>query len=160
MDSVIVFCAKYLIFAIFLLAAHVWYRTEKRREYFLAVVLAGVLAYAIFTMAGTLYYHPRPFVTEHIKPLISHVADNSFPSEHTVAAFSLAAVVYFYRKRYAAVALILGLGVAIGRVLSHVHSWIDVISGAVIGVAAGYAAVLLAKYLIPKINARLPKSRH
>ncbi len=138
MDSIIIFCAKYLIFFIGLLAAYTYYRTNKRREFLIAVILAIIIALILAKLAGAIYYHPRPFVTEHIKPLISHGSDNGFPSEHTVAAMTLTTVIYFYRKKFAALALGLTFFVGLGRVLAHVHSPIDIIGGVAIGAVAGY----------------------
>lgn len=138
MDSVITFCAKYLLFAVVLVTAYTWYRTKKRREFVIAIIFAAILALALVKLAGSLYFHPRPFVIEHIKPLIPHGADNGFPSEHTVAAISLTTVIYFYRKKFAAVALVLSLVLGVARALAHVHSPIDIIGGVIIGMVAGY----------------------
>lgn len=138
MDSIIIFCAKYLIFFIFLIAAYTFYKTRHRREFVLTVILAIVIALIMAKIAGSLYFHPRPFVIEHIKPLIPHGSDNGFPSEHTIAAMTLTTTIYFYRKKFAAIALLLTLLVGFGRVLAHVHSPIDILGGICIGVAAGY----------------------
>src|SRR6266702_1148565 len=116
MDSIVVFCAKYLIFFIGLISIYTWYKTKKRREFVIAIILAIVIALVLTKLAGALYFHPRPFVVENIKPLIPHGNDNGFPSEHTVAAMTLTAVIYFYRKKYAAAALLLALLVGLGRI--------------------------------------------
>ncbi len=138
MDSIIVFCAKYLVLFIFALTIYTWYKTKNRRQFTAAVILAVIFALILTKLAGSLYYHPRPFAVEHIKPLIDHAADNGFPSEHTVAAMTLTAIIYFYRKKFAAAALILTLGVAVGRILAHVHSVVDILGGLLIGALAGY----------------------
>lgn len=153
MNSVIIFCAKYLLFAVVLVMAYTWYKTNKRLEFVLAVILAALTALIVAKLAGALYYDPRPFVTEHVKPLIPHGTDNGFPSEHTIAAITLTTVIFFYRKKFAAAALALSLVVGIARVAAHVHSPIDIIGGIIIGIIAGYLgykiSTLVAKKLVP-----------
>lgn len=113
-----------------------------------AVGLAIIFALILTKIAGSLYFHPRPFVAQHIKPLIPHGADNGFPSEHTVAAVTLATAVFFYRKKFAAWAFGLAVAVGISRMLAHVHSLIDIIGGLAIGAAAGYLGLKGARYLV------------
>lgn len=159
MDSVIVFLASYLIFTIVLAAIFVGYRTKRRREYILALILAGILAWDLSAIAGALFVNPRPFVSLNIEPLIPHGPDNGFPSQHVVLAMTLTAVIYFYWRRLAVAAFILTLLVGAGRVWAHVHSWIDIVGGLAIGAIAGYAGVILARFLISKLSARRPGGR-
>ena len=154
MDWLIIFLANYLIFAIGLMAVFVAYKAKKRREFILALVLAGILALDLSALAGALYYNPRPFVSQGIEPLISHGPDNGFPSQHTVIAMTLTSVIYFYRRQLGAVALTLTLLVGAGRVWAHVHSWVDILGGLVIGAIAGYAGVILAKFVLAKLSAK------
>jgi len=150
MDAIIVFLAVYLIFAVALVAGLVGYMTKKRREFLIASILAFFIAMILALIADSLFYNPRPFVAHNIKPLFPHDPDNGFPSMHTVLAMTLTAVIYFYNRHLAAAAFILSVLVGAGRVWAHVHSWIDIFAGLVIGAAAGYAGVILARYLITK----------
>ena len=160
MDSIIVFLANYLILAIVLLAVFVSYKAEKQRQFLLAVILAGILALVLAAIAGALFYSPRPFVSQNIKPLFPHGPDNGFPSQHTVLAMTLTAVIYFYRRQLAAIAFLLTLLVGAGRVWAHVHSWIDILGGLAVGAIAGYAGYKLAKFLIQRlISAKQPADR-
>ncbi|MBI2285228.1 phosphatase PAP2 family protein [Candidatus Saccharibacteria bacterium] len=152
MDAVIIFLASYLIFAIGLMAAFVAYKAKKRREFILALVIAGILALDLSILAGVLYYNPRPFVSQGIEPLISHSPDNGFPSQHTVIAMALTSVIYFSRRQIGAVALVLTFLVGAGRVWAHVHSWTDILGGLLIGATAGYVGVILARYLLTKFG--------
>ena len=149
MDNLIIFCAKYLIFVIVSIVLLVWLKSsvKTRWQFAAAVILAGIIAFALGKITGALYYHPRPFVTQNIQPLISHGNDNGFPSEHTLLAMALSTVVYYYRPRLAAGLFGLTLLVGIGRVLAHVHSPVDILGGLVLGVLAGWAGYRLAKRL-------------
>lgn len=160
MDSIIVFLAKYLIFFIVLLALYAVYAEKNRREIILAFLIAGFTALLLSGIAGALYYSPRPFVAHNVQPLFAHGPDNGFPSEHTVLAMTLTAVIYFYRRRLAAAALVMALLVGSARVWAHVHSWIDIAGGVVIGAAAGIAGVYLSRYILAKVIAKQPKAHH
>lgn len=151
MDNLIIFAAKYLIFIIVLLALVVGLQLkDKRRWQFMAsVVAAGILAVVFSRSAGKIYYDPRPFVVENIKPLIAHGADNGFPSEHTILAATLSMIIYFYKRKWATTAFILTLLVGAGRVLAHVHSPIDILGGLALGILAGRVGYDAAKRLFP-----------
>lgn len=160
MDNLIIFCAKYLIFILVLIVFAVWLKTaaKTRWQFAAAVVLAGIIAFALSKIIGVLYYHPRPFVTQNIKPLIFHGNDNGFPSGHTLLAMTLTTIVYYYRPRLAASLFVLTLLVGIGRVLAHVHSPVDILGGLLLGVLTGWAGYQLAKKLLP-VNHYSPKSK-
>jgi len=152
MDPFAVFLAKYLIVGVILVLVILWLKlaSAARRELAAAIIIAGLAAVLLTKLAGQVYFHPRPFAVKHIKPLIPHAPDNGFPSEHTVLAMTLTAVIYFYRKKLALIALILTLGVGLGRVLAHVHSPIDIAGGLVIGTISGALGYYSAQRLISR----------
>ncbi len=147
MDSIIIFCAKYLVVIVVLIWLFAWAQSSKkhRLELALAVVIAGIIAVFLDKIAGKLYYDPRPFVTHHFKTLVAHAADNGFPSEHTVFTMTLSTVLIFYRRKLGELAFALSLIVGIGRIAAHIHSPIDIVGGIIIGVIAGYSGYWLAK---------------
>ena len=159
MDSIIIFCAKYLIVLVGVLWVAAWYlapRNSKMR-FILATVLAGIIALILSRIAGKLYFDPRPFVREHVTPLISHAPDNGFPSDHALLTMTLTAVTYFFSKKIAYGMLAATILVGVARVLAKVHSPID-IAGAwvlgVIGAIAGFCAANWAwKHYIQKHEA-------
>lgn len=147
MDSIIIFCAKYLFVAVVLIIAWVWLKSSrpKKLELAVAAISAGIIALAISRLAAKLYYDPRPFVTHNVKPLIPHAADNGFPSDHALLTMTLTSIIYFYDRRWALIALIATLVVGIARVAAHIHSPIDIIGSLVIGVVAGFIGVKIAQ---------------
>ncbi|MGO8684994.1 MAG: phosphatase PAP2 family protein [Thermoleophilia bacterium] len=139
MDSIIVFVAKYFFILSILITAYVWFRLSRQRQWELAVwgVIGGVIALILMKIAGALYYDPRPFVSQHIKPLFAHAADNGFPSDHTLLTMFLAFCVLAYSRRWGGVLVVIALLVGSARVAAHVHSPIDIIGSIVFaGVAA------------------------
>lgn len=148
-NDIIIFLAKYLVFIIALAGLGYWARLNKNKKIQLALrVVAGVIAALILAkIAGKLYYHPRPFVVNHLKPLVSHSNDNGFPSEHTTVAMVLSTVLYFYRRRLGAALFVLTLLVGLGRIWAHVHSPLDILGGLIIGLAGGLVGYYLVEYL-------------
>jgi undecaprenyl-diphosphatase len=150
MDNLIIFCAKYLFIIVVLLFLLAWAQAGKKHklEMALAIITAGVIAVILDKLSSKLYYDPRPFVTHHLKPLVTHAADNGFPSEHTLFTITLSTVLIFYRPKLAKLSFALALLVGIGRIAAHVHSPIDIIGGIIMGLAAGYGGYYLAPRLI------------
>lgn len=105
LDKLMVFCANDLIFfwpVLLLLAWGIpfsWRKRAvsdseaaslgKRRSAVLWVAVACVLAYALNLTIEQFVHEPRPFVTHHVHLLVQHVADASFPSDHTAWSFAV-----------------------------------------------------------------------
>ncbi|HET9722116.1 MAG TPA: phosphatase PAP2 family protein [Candidatus Saccharimonadales bacterium] len=151
MDSVIVFCAKYLIVLVGLVGLYVWLKQTNSGKLRLAatVVFGGIIALIVSKIAQKLYYDPRPFVAHNVKALFSHSADNGFPSDHTLYSMVVATAVYFYDRKWASLAFILTLIIGIARVAAHVHSPIDIIGALIIGAIASSCGYYLARLLWP-----------
>jgi len=156
MDPIIIFCAKYLFIAVVLLylVALVQASRKHRKALVVSLIIAGTIAVILDKLGGKLYYDPRPFVSQHVTPLIQHSADNGFPSEHTVFSMSVAFLLTFYRRRLGGLAVLIALAVGVARVAAHVHSPIDIIGGIIIAAIAASAG-----YIIAEKNLGLPKRR-
>lgn len=157
MDSLIIFCAKYVIVFVVLgwLVAMWRIRKDLRLQFLVATVLAGIIAVVLSRIASKLYYDPRPFVSQHIKPLIDHAADNGFPSDHALFTMTLTAVTYFYSRKLAGLMLIGTILVGLARVLAHVHSPLDIVTGWLIGCVGAAAGYYIARWR----NAKLATSK-
>jgi undecaprenyl-diphosphatase len=164
MDSVIIFCAKYLFVVVVLLYLWAIYQASQRdrKALVIAVVIAGITAVILDKIGGKVYYDPRPFVSQHITPLIRHSADNGFPSEHTTFSMTIAILLLYYRRRLGALAVIIAYIVGVARIAARVHSPVDIVGGIVIGIIAATAGYFIVKKLLgePKRRAvRQPDSR-
>lgn len=153
-NDLIIFGAKYLFIFVVLIAALTWLKVKgKARTQFLAgLIIAAVISVILVKIMGKLYYHPRPFVGAGVAPLVPHTPDNGFPSEHTTYTATISTVIYFYRRKFAAIAFGLALLVGISRVLAHVHSPIDILAGIAVGVAAGVAGYMVAGRFVKKTS--------
>lgn len=137
MNAAIVFLAEYLYLVIVLVAAAVFiylpHRERKRILMLAAVVLP--LAYVVARIAALFYFNPRPFVLDNTLPLVPHLPDNGFPSDHTLFAASIATVVFCFRRHIGIFLGALALLVGIGRVAAHVHHGVDVVGSVLIVLA-------------------------
>lgn len=127
-----------------------------KKSYFKKIVFAswGSALVARFVFVGIvrfLFYSPRPFlVLENVNRLMDHELESSFPSGHASFYFALATGVYFYNKKagwvYFALAGLLGFA----RIFVSVHWPLDIIGGALLGVATAW----LVNYLKQKMPLR------
>ena len=118
----------------------------KRMVFF--AIPAGLFALSLGTLANHLYFDPRPFVALHFTPLVPHVPDNGFPSDHTLLVSAVAMIGTLWNRRLGMVLWILAILVAIGRVYVGLHHVLDVIASmvfAVIATLAWYATLKYAK---------------
>ncbi|MWV42975.1 phosphatase PAP2 family protein [Paenibacillus sp. HJL G12] len=117
-----------------------WFiRNENNRKMVAESVIAACAGLTISWILGHLFYRDRPFVSHTVLQLIDHPANASFPSDHALGAFVIAAAIAMYRKKDGMIWLILAALIAFSRVWTGVHYPTDVLAGALIGilVAAG-----------------------
>ncbi len=160
-NTVIVGVATYALAVVALGALVCWWQAVPRER--LVMLVAGALTLGLSGLAILAAAHawtdPRPFVVDGRPPLIVHVADNGFPSDHTTIGVAVAATVLAWRRLLGAALLLVALAVGAARVAAHVHHVPDVVGGAVIGLACAAAGVLLARRAVALLEARRPPSR-
>ena len=148
-NSIIVFLANYLYIIIVLVAivAVVFANQTARKSILKLALLTLPLAFIIANILGRLFYNPRPFVVEHIKPLIPHAANNGFPSDHTLLVISIASILFVYNKRLGVFLFILGLIVGFARIYAKVHHPIDILGSIGIATSSTFLSLILLKKL-------------
>mgnify|MGYP001432945971 CR=1 FL=1 len=152
MDAFFIFAAKYL-FVLPALVIGVYFFTrrwpaQKRMAVF--AVPGGLLTYGLGLLGNYLYYDPRPFVVGHFAPLVTHVPDNGFPSDHTLFAASLAAVGMYWNTWLGLGLWIIAIIIAIARVYVGLHHPIDVLGSAVMALVAVFVWYGVVGYVWPK----------
>ncbi len=159
MNVVIVVVAQYFFLISVAVTAAVWIRQPSRGKLTLAIagVAGGLAGLGLISLAGALYYDPRPFVVEHIHPLFAHAADNGFPSDHAALTMFLAVCVWFCSRRWGLVLAVNALLVGAARVLAHVHSPLDILAGYLIGATAAALASLAAPAIVRRLPAKASK---
>ncbi|MGH7195846.1 MAG: phosphatase PAP2 family protein [Candidatus Saccharimonadales bacterium] len=156
MDGIIVFCARYLFIFVVLGLALAWLPLSKKAkiQFIVATILAGIVAFILSRIGGHFYVDQRPFVAQHVKPLLAHAADNGFPSDHALLTGTLTAITYFFNKKIANIMLVLTIIIGIARVLARVHSPLDIAGGWVFGVIGALAGYYLMRWIFNKYFAR------
>ncbi len=138
MNSLIIFGSKYLylIAVIVAIASFLYLPREKKRAMAFLGIISFASTYIVALLAGLVFNDPRPFVSEHITPLISHAPDNGFPSDHTLLVAALASIIYYYNRKLGLLTFAIAILVGVARVFAGIHHWIDIIGSIVIAVLA------------------------
>ncbi len=139
MDFLIIFAAKYLylvIVAVTVVALLIDKKAFARRSILKLALISLPFAFVIAKILSLFIYTSRPFVLENVKPLIDHAANNGFPSDHTLLAMTVSAVILIYNRKLGIVLIALSVVVGAARVLAKVHSPLDVIGSTIIAFSA------------------------
>ncbi|MDD4928086.1 MAG: phosphatase PAP2 family protein [Gallionella sp.] len=134
------------VFASMLVMVGLWlygsfHQEEASKREALSLFYAMALALGIYWLLNFgLPVRPRPELTNAVKPLISHIPDNSFPSGHAIysGAFATAAFLFLRKKFIAWFVLVLGSVMALCRVIAGIHYPGDIIAGAALGVGSAF----------------------
>ena len=150
MNGAIVFAASDLLY-VMAVAFVGWWVVAERRTGRISVVVASAVGGAVMALlivvSSHLHTDPRPFVQHPgLRPLVPHVPDNGFPSDHSSAAGLLATLSCWRRWWWGAVLALAALLVAAGRLGAHLHHVQDVAAGLGIGLAAGLIGVAAARF--------------
>ena len=150
MNLIIIFAAKYLIYASVIFALFAFFFTKKtnKKETLKLSLIALPAAFLTAKILGHLIHTTRPFVTQNSIPLITHAKNNGFPSDHTLLAMTIAAIFFASDKKTGYIFLILGLVIGLARILAKVHQPVDVMASILIA----FAAVFLTHFALRKAH--------
>ena len=99
------------------------------------------------------FSRPRPCdVNPDMLTLVSRPSGWSFPSGHSASAFAAAASLVFQKNRLGPYAVALAVFIGLSRLYLYVHYPTDVLAGALIGTALGYAASRLVDAAAKKLQ--------
>lgn len=146
-----IFFAKNVVF-ILLAVSLLWFFLKVPKSLRKDVVLIGAislpLAFLFSLIAAKLYYDPRPFVVGHFNPLVAHGQDNGFPSDHTLLAATVSAVVFRFDRRIGTVLFLSTMLIGISRMYVGVHHFIDILGATIIAVLSVYVAHLVSRHFL------------
>lgn len=140
LNEVIILSAKYLYLLIVLVGiVFVGLRLKTRKKDIVWMTLICLpLILIIAKISGHFFYDPRPFVAHHFIPLVKHVADNGFPSDHALLSFAIASLVFVFNKKLGLILFVVGVLVGFSRVYVGIHSPIDIVGSFVISTVITY----------------------
>ncbi len=105
---------------------------------------AGALGLLLYKLIKKLTTRLRPFMVSDAIALGTHPLDHySFPSGHTLHAFSFSLVCMYYYPEYAMVLVPLTILIALSRVVLGLHYPTDVLAGAALGTSIATGFILL-----------------
>lgn len=138
MNSIIYFCATYLIYVSVIYAVYYsFYKGDKKHLIRNLIILLGTatISWIINHFLKNIIAHPRPDLA---LALLEPNDPFSFPSGHASFMFALGFLMSYLNKRAGIIILILALITGIARVLSGVHYWYDILGGAILGYIVSY----------------------
>jgi len=162
MDEVIKLVAKYGLVVPILLALYTFIKLGNRRrqvEFAILIVGSGVLSLVLAKVGGHIISDPRPFVVGHFTPLLPHVNDNGFPSDHTLLASLLGYVTLRYSRWAGSGALAAAAVIGLARIAAGVHHLEDIIGSFVITGVATLVVLLLIKLVTSRERSDQEASR-
>lgn len=145
LNPLMIFLSKYAVLFFMLGAVVYWFtRARANRRMIVEALISGAIGVTVNWIIGEIIYRDRPFVNHDVIQLVSHEANASFPSTHSLGAFVIAMTIWQFRRRDGWIWLILAAGIALGRVWTGVHYPGDVIAGALIG---SFISILVHRYI-------------
>ncbi len=129
------------------LVAAMWFFGRGRVKFSAYVmIIAFILAIIAGAVLKPALAVPRPFYFYNFKLLVSMPHDFSYPSGHALIVWTgVSSTFYYLRKRYVYLLSIEAALVSYSRVYVGVHWPLDVVGGAVLGVAISMIAVYIAE---------------
>lgn len=123
-----------MIFILILVATYCFWKLDKKKEIIRLGIFSLPLAFIVAKILSIIYYNPRPFVVGNFTPLVNHVADNGFPSDHLLLAGTLASLVTIFNHKVGLIFWTLTIFIAISRVYVGVHHLVDVLASMLISI--------------------------
>lgn len=139
-----IFVAKHLVYIVAFVFAYFLYQRQSRKIFLLTAVSLAI-AYVLARIAGLFYSHVQPFVVNNTTPLIPHVTNNTFPSDHTLVAAVLATIVLLYNRNLGLLLWVCALIIGAARVYAGLHYPVDIAASAALAVMTVWLVRLILK---------------
>jgi undecaprenyl-diphosphatase len=134
------------IFVIFM----IWTFLKKGLNIVKLSIFALPTIFILSRIASFLIKTNRPFVEYNLTPVITHTADNGFPSDHTLAAVSMALIIFSESRILGSIFLLGAALIGYGRFTTNLHNPIDIIASFVIAIIG----IIIARYLMRKVEGK------
>ena len=151
-DLIAIFVAKYF-FLLPLAIGGIYFLINdwqiRKKMIVLSAISLALTIIGIFILNYS-YYDPRPFIITHFDPIVSHIPDNGFPSDHTALTFLIALIIYLFNRKLGLFLFLISILVSISRVYVGLHHFVDVLAGILLAIVAVLISQGLIKHFIPK----------
>src|SRR4051812_40689370 len=133
LTTVVLFVAQYGIFVLPASLIVIWVvsgSASKPRQGVMAGCVAALIAFCLGLVLERSLGRPRPFVELGLTPLIAHVADSSFPSDHMLTGIALIGPLLWTLPRVGWALFVWALLVGMARVAAGLHHPSDILGSA------------------------------
>ncbi len=146
-NTILIFLIKYYLL-IPLITAGIYFlkqSKERRKEIFILALISFPIIYIVAQIGGYFYFDPRPFTLNGIAPLVPHVPDNGFPSDHTLLLSAIAMLFLYFNRKLGIFLWISAVLVGIARVYGGIHHPIDIIGSILISIVVTHIVYFFTK---------------
>lgn len=135
------------------LIVYIYFKRQNKKEAIYATITV-ILAILLNHLVELFYFHPRPFVDGLGVMLEEHIADSSFPSDHTtfMLALSWSLIMFKKTKKIGRNMLIIGILLGICRVFEGVHYPFDILGATIMGYLSAVIIFKLKEGIKPLID--------
>ncbi len=149
LDNIIIFFAEYLPYIFIIILLYFWFQDKERKNIVLYATYSAIVGIVIDFIITLFYFHPRPFMDGVGTNLVSHLAESSFPSDHTTFMFSIAWLIFYFKelRRFAIGLLLFALIGGLSRIYTGVHYPFDILGS--------FFVALISSFFIFTIRLRL-----
>lgn len=135
-NKIIIFWAEYLFIFIIIISGifFILQDKNKKKEMIIFWLFSLPIIYITAKTSSLFFYNPRPFFVWNFIPLIPHIADNWFPSDHTLISSAVSMINFVFNKKIWIILMIISFFVWTSRVLAWVHHFIDIIWSMIISI--------------------------
>jgi undecaprenyl-diphosphatase len=137
MSLFILIIGRYLMYAVFIILL-VGILVPGYRSLAVFALMSAILAAVVSWLIKDYFYLPRPFILSGTVPVLPYLLDGSWPSSHTSSAMAVAVSIFIKHQRLGLLFIFLAVLIAVGRIMGGVHSYLDIFSGALLGVISAW----------------------
>jgi undecaprenyl-diphosphatase len=133
-----------IIIVIFILSI---YKKDKKMRFFaINTGLYTIINLLLAAIISAIFYFPRPFIKYKFNPLLPHVDDSSFPSDHATLSISISIGFYRLNKVLSIILIIFSLILGLAKVYAGHHSVLDIL--------CSYIFVFITRFIYNKYLAK------
>jgi undecaprenyl-diphosphatase len=149
LDFIAIVFAQYTPYLFIGMLFYLWF--SKRKDEALFAGYAATLGIVLNQLIGILYFHPRPFMGNLGYTLLSHKAENSFPSDHTTFLFSIALILLTLKSTriLGVFAVLFSFVCGVSRIYCGVHWPYDIIGSIMVSISVVSTIYCFKKEIIP-----------
>ena len=142
-----------VVFSVVLLGLWFGWRGQGMRDrHQRGVILAGIglgISNAAVAIINLHFFRLRPFDVQEVQLLFYPPTDSSFPANPVAITFAIATGVWFANRKIAIAMYVVASIFGLSRVYAGVFYPLDVVAGALLGMAITYVAYLVLKLIEP-----------